>query len=351
MFDMRVAALVDHFRSPLAPPLEVHDSAGRRFFVRARFEGPAPAVAPVPSHPAMELAPVAEAAPALLQMPRPASAPAAGSSALRALCSGDEAYATAVARLERLQGQAINVLIVGETGSGKDQLARALHADSPRATQPLVTVGAADTAAALHAACRRVGSGTLLLDEVGEFAPALQQQLLHELAASPDRVVIATSQRDLRPAIDAGRFREDLFQRLAGVCVRLPALRARSDLPALVHTMLQQIAGERAAVPEPALLAWLQRQAWPGNLRQLFNLLRTAQAMAGDDGVLRLEHLGEDLVRTGAETPAGAPAAVARLDQLEDEAIRQALAAEGGNISAAARRLGVSRNTVYRRLR
>ncbi|MFN3862508.1 MAG: sigma-54-dependent Fis family transcriptional regulator [Roseateles sp.] len=305
--------------------------------------------------------------------------------ALAALDTGDAALRATLARARRvLDKAAIPLLITGETGAGKDVLARAIHASSARREQPFVAVNCAAlpetlieaelfgyrpgayTGASRHGApgrIREAHGGTLFLDEIGDMPLALQARLLRvleERSVTPlgggatvavDFRLICASHRRLADEVAAGRFREDLYYRLNGLTLTLPPLRERTDLAALVAKLLRAEAPQRMLRVDDDALAWLGRQRWPGNVRQLANMLRTAVALL-DDGacIVTLEQL--------AEHPHAAPgSAVAQADapadlrQLAETRIRETLAAVDGNVSEAARRLGVSRNTLYRRLR
>ena len=145
--------------------------------------------------------------------------------------------------------------------------------------------------------------------------------------------------------------REDLLQQLDGLRVRLPGLRQRSDVAALARALLAREASAPALSAE--VLAALARHPWPGNLRQLHNVLRTACALAAGEPLIGLEHLPAGFAEALPVAAAGDidQGSVRPLGDLQDEAIRQALAQCGGNITQASRRLGVSRNTIYRRLR
>jgi transcriptional regulator of acetoin/glycerol metabolism len=191
---------------------------------------------------------------------------------------------------------------------------------------------------------------------------ALQARLLRVLeerkvvplgAARPlavDIELVCATNHDLRKRIADGLFREDLYYRLNGLVVKLPPLRERGDLDAIVANMLAG-SGRRVA---DEVLALFRCHAWPGNLRQLASLLRTAALMAGDEDEIGLRHLPDDFlddadVSPFTPEPARATSS-ARLEDLELSAILRSLDAHGGNVSAAARALGVSRNTIYRKL-
>ena len=293
-----------------------------------------------------------------------------------------------------LDKPAIPLLLHGETGTGKDVLARALHASSARREQPFVAVNCAAlpdtlieaelfgyrpgafTGASRQGApgrLREAHGGTLLLDEIGDMPLALQARLLRVLedrqvtplgggaAVAVDFRLICASHRRLKDEVAAGRFREDLYYRLAGLTLNLPPLRERADLSELLARLLHTEAPDRRLGVDAEALALLTRCRWPGNVRQLAQVVRTAVALLDDDATrLTLEALPEDLrAEVVGEAPlapaAGAATAshadVEDLRQLTDARIRATLAAVGGNVSEAARRLGVSRNTLYRRVR
>ena len=240
---------------------------------------------------------------------------------------------------------------------------------------------------------REAEGGTLFLDEIGDMPLALQARLLRVLqdkmvvplggnkAHPVDFVLVCATHRNLRDAVRTGQFREDLYYRLNGLTITLPALRERQDFDTLVGHMLEQICRDmaRTSVPtvHPGLHQAMADHRWPGNLRQLHSLLRTACALL-EPGEVAIDwrHLPEDMVQElqdGQRTPAPsdaahhddraslasppvaalAPASLAdaNLRRLSHQAIQQVIAATQGNMSEAARRLGISRNTLYRRLK
>jgi transcriptional regulator of acetoin/glycerol metabolism len=181
------------------------------------------------------------------------------------------------------------------------------------------------------------------------------------------RIVCATH-RNLRAMIEDGTFREDLYYRINGLVVTLPALAERTDLPILVERILARLRREEPdsermpAHVSPEVLAHFARCRWPGNLRQLTNVLRTAGIMAEGAIEIGIEHLPDDFLQDcepqPSESARGAPTAAlpapsrpARMEELQATLIEQTLARNGGNISAAARELGLARNTVYRYVR
>jgi len=286
------------------------------------------------------------------------------------------------------------LLLQGESGSGKEVFARALHASGPRRDGPFVAVncaalpeslieaelfgyqGGAFTGARREGASGRVreaAGGTLFLDEIGDMPLAMQARLLRVLqdrAVTPlgggkpvpvDFSLVCATHRSLRAAIDGGRFREDLYYRLNGLTLTLPPLRERDDLSPLVSNMLAESLPGRAVALSPALARAFAGHRWPGNLRQLANALRTACALLGDDEPeIDWPHLPDDLAadlaadqRRARELPRE-PELIdtgAHLRTQQDATVRRVLDTCGGNLSEAARRLGISRNTLYRRLR
>ena len=306
------------------------------------------------------------------------------------------------------------VLLLGETGTGKELLAHGIHAASARAARPFVAVNIAavpetlleaeffGVAAGAYTGADRKGrdgkfrhadGGTLLLDEIGEMPIALQSKLLRVLQEQEveplgsnqvqriDVRIIAATSRDLPAMVAAGTFRADLYYRLNVLPIRLPPLRDRpTDLEALVDTLAEDIA-RRSGLPHKSLSAdaldLLARQRWPGNIRELRNALEQATLMT-DDLLLTAAHFNGVLPLNAAEasTPTlaaprfgpqverkagpGASATAARaagikplpqaVAELEAVAIRDALAATGGNKLAASRLLGISRATLYEKL-
>ncbi|HEX6745869.1 MAG TPA: sigma-54 dependent transcriptional regulator [Longimicrobium sp.] len=278
------------------------------------------------------------------------------------------------------------VLVQGESGTGKELLARIVHEHSRRARGPFVAVNCAaipetlleselfghERGAFTGAASRRLGrferasGGTLFLDEVGDMSPTMQAKILrvlqeHEIERvggdTPVRVdvrVVAATNRDLEAEAAAGRFREDLYYRLAVVVVQLPALRDRGDdVDLLARRFLETFAAEhgrpvRGVSPDAA--ARLRAYTWPGNVRQLRNVMERAVLMA-DGEVLRAEHLApEVLAATAAPEPDG-DGRFLPLRELERRHIRRALDLSGGNLGDTARMLGIHRNTLRQKLR
>jgi transcriptional regulator with GAF, ATPase, and Fis domain len=288
-----------------------------------------------------------------------------------------------VARVARRPG---TVLIVGESGVGKELVAAALHRGSDRADGPLVTLNCAALPASLVDAelfghekgvytgadrarpgCfRQADEGTLFLDEIGELPLETQAKLLRVIegkafrplgAENEVRVdvrVIAATNRDLEAMVREKRFREDLYFRL-GIPIKVPPLREHAeDIPALVEHFLRPLALEyrRPLRLAPAALARLERYPWPGNVRQLRAVLERAVAMT-DKETLEAHDL---CLQDAGLHPEGAVAGpvclpTLNLQELEIEAIRQALRRTGGNVTAAADELGIHRDTLWLKMK
>jgi sigma-54 dependent transcriptional regulator, acetoin dehydrogenase operon transcriptional activator AcoR len=323
-------------------------------------------------------------------------ASAARTDALAALGGGDERMSQLLERAARLVDKPVSVLIQGETGTGKEVLARALHDCSRRAAKAFVAVNCAAIPESLieselfgytpgtFTGARSKGmkgliqnsdGGTLFLDEIGDMPLLLQTRLLRVLsereirplgADKPVQVdlnVIAASHRDLRRQIVAGTFREDLYYRLCGATLNLPALRERSDKDFLIDRLLRLEAGTLGVEPtiDAAARAALARHTWPGNVRELRNALRFALSIADGEPV-SLQHLPQDVIDGGdggatlaAVLPFPQPVQPATFEASasmgEEQRLRETLRRHRWNITDAARELGLCRATIYRRLK
>jgi two-component system response regulator HydG len=298
------------------------------------------------------------------------------------------AMAQAVSLAERVAPSEATVLLTGESGTGKEVMARAIHEWSLRREHPLVAVNCAALAETLleselfghergaftDAHERKMGwfevarKGTVFLDEIAEMKPSTQAKLLrvledrrfHRLGGSEiieaDVRIIAATNRDLPEEIDEGRFREDLFYRLNVFPIELPPLRERlEDLEDLCAHFLWR-AGARSPSIEPRAMDALRQYDWPGNLRELRNVIERAVILAGE-GSIGLDEIHIPARRfRDADTigPAifgsGTPADALTLSDQEEQMIRQALEKSGGNKSKAARLLGITRRALYGRL-
>ncbi|MEL4420666.1 sigma-54-dependent Fis family transcriptional regulator [Shewanella algae] len=281
----------------------------------------------------------------------------------------------------------IPLLILGETGVGKEQFVKQLHVQSPRHQQPFVAVNCAAIPAELVESelfgyqagaftgasrqgyvgkIRQAHQGSLFLDEIGEMPLAAQSRLLRVLqerevvpigsnqAHSVDIQVIAATHMDLPALVQQGAFRADLYYRLNGLQVTLPALRQRSDLRRLIHKLHQRYRVRPQSLC-PVLEQRLLQYHWPGNLRELDNLMQVACLMAEEFPELNWQTLPESLQQTlvaTEETVTGLVLAPGNnLHRQMQMQIRDTWLACNGNVSEAARRLGISRNTLYRKLK
>jgi transcriptional regulator of acetoin/glycerol metabolism len=357
LFGTSVGALVDRFRSPLATPLSVRTPAGRHFHLHARFDWPvwsslAEAVAAqVPA--AAVPSPVLRTA-AVESLLEPA---AAATPVMRA--PRDAQAAAIVERLRRALDKPVPSVLIGDTGSGKEWLARSAH-HAARPDRRFIVLACADATPALLDALWNDGTpGTLYLDDIGHLPEAAQHRLLQLLDAAPPGVpwaVVCASREPWRALLAPARLVEDLFYRLNGLTLRVPALRERSDLLELARDIVEHEAG-RALQLDAEVIELLRAHRWPGNLRQLHNVLRAAVALTAGESTITRVHLSDDFIdeaRSGAAPTRAAPEqgdVPQSLDELTLDAITQAVDAAHGNISQASRQLGISRNTIYRKLR
>ena len=409
LFNLPMSALFELFSGSASTPRQLGMHNGVSVWCRTEIKpaGPwaPPSLAPVQrdgsSSPTAAPQPLRTAA---------AATPAAESrckphlSSLQYLDTGDAQISSVIQKLRRIVDRDIPVMILGETGTGKDLLAQAIHNDSARARQPFVAVNCASIPETLIEAelfgyeegaftgARKKGSvgkivqahgGTLFLDEIGDMPKHLQARLLRvlqERKVSPlgaskevevDVTVICATHKNIKDMIARGDFREDLYYRLNGLVVRLPALRERTDFEVVVKKVLKTLcdSGQQISI-SPEVMTLLSSYHWPGNLRQLHNLLRTAVVMVGDDGSIDADHLPDDFLeelRIGDAAPIAIEASVihtattangksdddandsARLQDVTLNAMAQMLRTHKGNVSAAAKALGVSRNTIYRK--
>ncbi|MEY2687963.1 MAG: Acetoin catabolism regulatory protein [Pseudomonadota bacterium] len=303
---------------------------------------------------------------------------------LAALSGGDPLLDRQIQRAARLVDTPVSVLITGETGSGKEYFAKALHEASQRRGKPFVAVNCAAIPETLIESelfghlpgsfsgalakgktglIQEADGGTLFLDEIGDMPLPLQARLLRVLAerevlpigatraSKVDVRVIAATHADLQALVRERRFRDDLYYRLAGAHLVLPPLRQRRDLPWLVHKLLRE-AGRHVQLG-PDAEPWLRAHDWPGNLRELKNVIDYASAMAGDGGLIGVTDLPDVLLNAAShhlasdDSPAASPADL----PAEARLLLQYLRAARWNISAVAHQLGVARMTVYRRMK
>ena len=323
--------------------------------------------------------------------------------ALAQLDTGDARWRAAADKARRVVGKPIALLVQGDCGVGKEVFARALHASGPRAGAPFIAINCGAIPESLieselfgyvagaFTGARKEGSlgrlreahgGTLFLDEIGDMPLPMQTRLLRVLqersvtpvgagtAVAVDFALVCATHCRLREATEQGRFRADLYYRINGLTVQLPALRERSDFAALTERLLHSLSPERRVQLAPALQERLAAYPWPGNLRQYASVLRTACAMLdAHEDQLDWPHMPDDLLdvlqaspsaAVSPEAPAQAGSAVSSptmpppvalsLQALSHAAVLQALHSTQGNVTQAARQLGISRQTIYRRL-
>jgi len=343
-------------------------------------------------------------------------------SLLDELDTGDAAYQLVAQKVRYVVDNDISILIVGETGTGKELLAKAIHQFSRRRNQPFVAINCASipeqlieselfgyesgtftgaSAKGKAGTLSQANGGTLFLDEIGDMPLLLQARLLRVLqerkvvplggrrAIDIDVNLICATHRNLREQIEQKGFRDDLYYRINGMSVKLPALRDRTDLAPLCAKILRELSPHRALHIQPTLMATFSRYSWPGNIRQLNNVLKTAAVMAKNDREITVDHLADDFrdelamlssqampnsnaILAPSNFISRSPSAAASdfsgkshspgetflqtfssnsLEQMEFTTIKRMLDACGGNVSTAARQLNISRNTIYRKLK
>lgn len=360
------------------------ERAGRRYVVR---------VDPIQAPRDRDIAALVFLEPVEAQRPAPPRQVATQAGAFGRVFSRDAELDAALALARRVADSALPVSLLAETGAGKELVARAIHEASPRASGPFVAVNCAAIAPSLleselfgyapaaftgaerggrHGLFAAASGGTIFLDEVAEMPPAMQAALLRvledgtyrrvgetTLQRADVRVVSATC-RDLSELVEACGFRRDLFYRLRGAVVRLPPLRARSDRAALAEHLLASLSQHRGIARVPGLssevLALIERHDWPGNVRELHTVLDVSLILAGDSPRIELEHLPPEFrrevaARERASLSQDPSERKADLASLEAAAVRRVLAEVDGNVSLAAKRLGIARSTLYRMLR
>jgi two-component system, NtrC family, response regulator AtoC len=291
-----------------------------------------------------------------------------------------------LATVERVAPTNSTVLLGGESGVGKDLVARAIHEKSRRASGPFIKINSAaipenlleselfgyEKGAFTGATTSKPGKfeladkGTLFLDEIGDVPPAIQVKLLRVLqerqferlggtkTIKVDVRLVAATNRDLRAALEDGTFREDLYYRLNVVPIDIAPLREhKEDIPELVNLFLSRFAqdsGKKLSGISPQALKMLMDYHWPGNVRELQNILERASALSAGP-LIDVDDIHID-TRAGktADFPSGFLPEGMTLEQWEDEMIQEALRRAQGNKSQAARLLGLSRNALRYRL-
>jgi two-component system response regulator HydG len=286
--------------------------------------------------------------------------------------------------VERVAPTEATVLVTGETGTGKELVARAIHEQSDRSDGPFIAVNCAALAEGLleselfghrkgaftGAVRDRTGlfeaasGGTILLDEIGDVSPGMQHRLLRVLqereitqvgAVTPLRVdvrVVAATNKDLKVEMEAGRFRDDLYYRLNVVRIELPPLRARrEDIPLITETFYERVGRRPHEGCSPLAMRLMQAYSWPGNVRELLAVLDSAHIRAGSRRI-EAQYLPADV--RGVEEGGGMSGERYRREIPADDeraAIETALAEAGGVRAVAADRLGMSRTTLWRKMK
>ncbi len=277
------------------------------------------------------------------------------------------------------------VLILGETGTGKELVARSIHNQSPRAKNNFVPVNSSilqESIAESELFGHRKGAftgaqkdkmgllelangGTFFMDEVGDMSPAIQAKLLRVLETgrfrklgdvreiSVDVRVVCATNRDLEEEVEAGRFRKDLFFRLNSFVIKLPPLRERKeDIPQLVEYFLKKFSGGRKRISKEAM-DLLVSYRWPGNVRELKNVVEKAVLLSSSKDEISVEDLPPNLMDVGSDVGGNdysTPSDMLKLEEVEKRHIERVLKIAGGNKSKAARLLGISRRKLYHKL-
>ncbi|MGC5700949.1 sigma 54-interacting transcriptional regulator [Pseudomonas sp. NFXW11] len=333
-----------------------------------------------PEHVDVELRPILDASGAVVAYVERLSSLAVASvqPQRQGLVGRSAPFNEALSALQRAAPAPIPVLLQGESGTGKELFARALHDGSPRASGPLVVVDCTGLTESLleselfgyekgaftGALQRKIGlaeaahGGTLFLDEIGEVPLAMQVKLLRLIESGSFRPVgslrtvhsdfrlVAATHKPLKEMVAAGSFRQDLYYRISAFPIRLPALRERSDdLPLLIDSLLRRL--DPGGVPriDPRALEQLRLYSYPGNIRELRNILERARLFS-DDGVIRVQDLPPEL----RDAPVAPPLARRRAGK-DLEQLAHALEVFEGSRSELAKALGLSERTLYRRLK
>lgn len=368
LFDIPMSDALDQARHPVNAHRTLHDSAqGRRFF--ASFQPPNAedddGAGPKPGGRVITRA-VSEQA------------------ALDNLEYGDARMRRNVERAKKLLERDIPFILLGETGTGKDVFANAVHQSSSRANGPFIAVNCASLPEALieselfgyqpgaFTGASKDGSrgkivqangGTLFLDEIGDMPLHLQARLLRvledrqviplggETPVSVDIRLISATHNDLLQRVEDGSFRDDLYYRLKGIALQMPPLRAREDRRALIQRLLTEEARGDELEIEQTALDMLDGYQWPGNIRQLRHVLRTLIGLC-NDATIRVGDLPEEIVCGNTDnTPQHLQRPNSPLDIAERDAILQELEAAHWNVTRVATKLDVSRNTLYRKMK
>jgi transcriptional regulator of acetoin/glycerol metabolism len=373
LFNISLPALVGRSQKKSFHPLPIYETRhGGRFFAVAQ-------------------APQSKRAPAnkqRLDLPEERSAPEAGRSVLDELDLGDPILARNIQAAKRLESRDIPILLLGESGTGKEFFARALHSASERADKPFVAVncgslpetlmqnelfgragGASTSTEDERGRIVQANGGTLFLDDIGDLPLELQSQLLHVLeerevlprgSETPVKVdirLVSAARQGLQEKIRRGEFREDLFYRLQSLVLTLPPLRDRCDKQALIrHIFSQESAATPAVSLSEDLVEALCAYSWPGNIRQLRNVLRGMIALRTSDRLdsssLPADYgIGQPVADHETTDTSGEAQSLNPLEKAERTALLREIDLHHGNISRVAQKLGIGRNTLYRKMR
>ncbi|HSS47185.1 MAG TPA: sigma-54-dependent Fis family transcriptional regulator [Burkholderiales bacterium] len=301
------------------------------------------------------------------------------------LAFGDPLLEKNIGAAKRILSRDVALLLYGETGTGKEMFAKALHYSSNRADKPFVAINCASIpetlieselfgykAGAFTGASRegqrgkifQANGGTLFLDEIGDMPIQLQARLLRvleereilplggEVPVKVDIRLISATHSNLADKIIKGEFRQDLYYRLHGLCLTLPPLRERTDKCELIkHILAAENPDDQYVEIDDAALGQLEHYLWPGNIRQLRNVLRTVLALREGD-VITVKDLPQEIVgcRSHARENGAAAAALNPLESAERDALVRELGNHHWNITSVARQLKISRNTLYRKM-
>ncbi|NOI67437.1 sigma-54-dependent Fis family transcriptional regulator [Vibrio sp. 99-8-1] len=296
---------------------------------------------------------------------------------------GDERVEHGWQQASKVINKQINLLILGETGVGKGEFVKALHKQSNRKQGPLVVVNCgalpkdlveselfgyapgAFTGAnskGYQGKVRQADKGILFLDEIADMPLDAQCRLLHVLQDKEvvpvgsnkkidvDIQVIAATHKNLEQQVELGLFRQDLYYRLNGLLIEIPPLRNRKDKVALINKLHQKHALTEQTL-SPDLVELLTQYPWPGNIRQLDNVIKVASLLASDETVLCLKHIPDNIAREITTTTPNNTTAETNLQTTIEDKLLATYQANQGNISRTSKILGVSRNTIYRKLK
>jgi sigma-54 dependent transcriptional regulator, acetoin dehydrogenase operon transcriptional activator AcoR len=370
LFNISLPALLGRSQKKSFHPLPIYETRhGGRFFAVAQ-------------------APQSRRTPAnkqRMEQPEERSAPQPGRSVLDELDLGDPVIARNIQAAKRLESRDIPILLLGESGTGKEFFARTLHATSERADKPFVVVNCGSLSGMLiqnelfgridasteeeRGKIIQANGGTLFLDDIGDLPLDLQPQLLRVLeerevlprgSDTPVKVdirVVSAARGGLQEKIQRGEFREDLFYRLQSVVLTLPPLRDRRDKHALIrHIFSQESAATPAVSLSDDLIDTLCAYSWPGNIRQLRNVLRGMIALRTSDRLdsasLPTDYgIGPPIPAHETGEASGEAQSLNPLEKAERNALLREIELHHGNISRVAQKLGVGRNTLYRKMR